>query len=54
MEGVENFIQVACQLHSFKSIGMFKYPCIKNKNQAFLKLDDVKVDLYHRSFVLEF
>ncbi|PKU72710.1 hypothetical protein MA16_Dca007430 [Dendrobium catenatum] len=54
IQGVEIFIQVASQLPSFKFDGMFRCPCSMLKNQAFLKLDDVKVDLYHRVFIPDY
>ncbi|KAL0912450.1 hypothetical protein M5K25_018423 [Dendrobium thyrsiflorum] len=41
---------MACQLSSFMSNLMFRCPCLKHKNQTFL--DDVKLDLYCRGFVL--
>ncbi|KAI0494048.1 hypothetical protein KFK09_024179 [Dendrobium nobile] len=50
IEGVETFIQVASQLPSFQFDKMFRCPCSKHKNLAFLKPDDVKLDLYRRGF----
>ncbi|KAI0504324.1 hypothetical protein KFK09_015276 [Dendrobium nobile] len=51
IQGVETFIQVASQLPSFQLDKMFRCPCSKHKNLAFLKPDDVKLDLYRRGFL---
>ncbi|KAI0508150.1 hypothetical protein KFK09_014284 [Dendrobium nobile] len=51
IQGVETFIQVASQLSSFQFDKMFRCPCSKHKNLAFLNPDDVKLDLYRRGFV---
>ncbi|PKU80182.1 hypothetical protein MA16_Dca011927 [Dendrobium catenatum] len=51
IQGVETFIQVASQLPSFQFDKMFRCPCLKHKNLAFLKPDDVKLDLYRRGFL---
>ncbi|PKU74136.1 hypothetical protein MA16_Dca020112 [Dendrobium catenatum] len=51
IQGVKTFIQVASQLPSFQFDKMFRCPCSKHKNLAFLKPDDVKLDLYRRGFV---
>ncbi|PKU63225.1 hypothetical protein MA16_Dca011198 [Dendrobium catenatum] len=54
IKGVETFIQVVSQLPSFKFDGMFRCPYSKHKNQAFLKPDDVNVNLYYRRFVPDY
>ena len=51
LKGVEEFISFACQQLYFLSYKKIRCPCSKYKNQKYLSLDEVKVDLYKKEFV---
>ena len=50
LKGMKEFIFFACQQPYFESHGKIRYPYSKCKNQKYLSLDEVKVDLYKKRF----
>ena len=54
VDGVESFIAYACKQLGTSNVTELRCPCKKCHNWKLLKLDDVRVHLFRKGFVLEY